>query len=210
MDMDTRQHWEDVYSERREDQVSWFQERPEQSLELINASVPRSSSLIDVGGGTSRLVDRLLDAGYEDITVLDIAESALAQAKRRLGAASAKVSWTLADITRWMPERRYDLWHDRAVFHFLTEPGERAAYVRAMQAALKRDGISIIGTFAPDGPERCSGLPVVRYSPESLAAELGRAFTLLDWRLKAHATPSGAVQHFQFSRFRHQPEGDRE
>jgi SAM-dependent methyltransferase len=195
-------HWQTVYSTKSDTAVSWFQERPESSLALITAGgLPLDARIIDVGGGASRLVDALLDAGHSALTVLDIAPAALNAARARLGTRAEAVLWVAADITAWTPAAPFDVWHDRAVFHFLTDAADRAAYRAALAAGVKRGGRVIIGTFAPDGPEKCSGLPVVRYSPETLAAELGDDFALVDIRREDHATPSGAVQHFQFSVF---------
>ena len=195
-------HWEQVYETRGERDVSWFQETPVQSLDLIRrAGVPRGGSIIDVGGGASRLVDELLKEGF-DVAVLDLSAAALEVARSRLGAAGEKARWIVADATKWAPDRQYDLWHDRAAFHFLTDPGDRAAYVARLATAVKTGGHAMIATFAPDGPEKCSGLPVVRHDAESLGGALGERFVLIETRRGDHPTPSGAHQAFQFSLFR--------
>lgn len=202
MESNRQDHWDRIYAEKSETDVSWFQDNPAPSLELLRRTgCPKDAGIIDIGGGASRVVDRLVSDGYGDVSVLDIAEGALDKAKRRLGADAGRVAWTVADIILWRPERTYDVWHDRAVFHFLTDKSDRAAYRRAMRAATKPGATAIIATFAPDGPERCSGLPIVRYSPRSLADELGDGVTLIDSLIDAHRTPSGGIQHFQFSRF---------
>ena len=196
-------HWEKVYQTKGDRDVSWFEESPRVSLDLIRATgVPTSTSIIDIGGGASRLVDALLDEGFEDITVLDLSEKALATSRARLGAASAHVQWIAADVTIWEPSRTYDVWHDRAAFHFLTDATDRAAYAERVSRAVRPGGHVIIGTFAPDGPERCSGLPVVRHDATSLGKVLGPSFALVESRHHAHDTPAGAIQLFQFSRFR--------
>ena len=201
--MDRRAHWEDVYRRKADLDTSWFQERPDDSLLLIRESgLGLSAPVLDVGGGTSRLVDELLAAGFSDITVLDIAANALERARDRIGAPPGKVQWLAADITTWVPPRRYGLWHDRAVFHFLTEAADRAAYRRGLEAGLLPGGIAVMAGFALDGPERCSGLPVARYSPDTLSAELGARFQLLDSRSVEHITPAGRPQRFQYSVFR--------
>ena len=203
--VDRKQHWEEAYRQKSEDAVSWFQPRPEVSLALLHvAGIRKTDAIIDVGGGASRLVDHLLAAGFSDITVLDIAESALNKAQQRLGEVASKVIWIATDITRWQPKKnKYRLWHDRAVFHFLTAPADRTAYRRNLETALMPGGRAIIASFAPDGPERCSGLPVQRYSSESLATELGQEFRLENCRNENHQTPAGNVQRFQYSVLQH-------
>lgn len=195
-------HWQNVYESKGEHDVSWFQERPVPSLYLIafTGAAPMSA-IVDIGGGASRLVDALLAAGYRNLTVLDISPAALAASQARLGRAAGRVRWIAADVTAWEPAASYDVWHDRAAFHFLTAPEDQAAYVSRLRRALKVGGHAIIGTFAPDGPEQCSGLPVARHSAESIAALLGDDFTLTDSRPHEHVTPSQSVQNFQFSVF---------
>jgi len=161
-----------------------------------------SSAIIDIGGGASRLVDALVEKGYRDVTVLDLSERAVSIAKMRLGERAAMVKWIVADVTQWEPQRSYDLWHDRAAFHFLTEVSDRAAYIDRLRKAVRRGGHAIVGTFALGGPERCSGLPVVRYDAAQLSAALTPSFALVDMRRDDHKTPWGAIQHFQFSVFR--------
>ncbi len=197
-----RAHWESVYAAKGEKDVSWYQENPALSLDLIAAvrATPQTT-IIDVGGGASRLVDSLLAKGFHAITVLDLSAAALEAAKSRLGAQAAKVRWIAADATVWEPTEVYDLWHDRAAFHFLTEEQDRAAYVDRMKRALRGGGHAIIATFAPDGPERCSGLPVMRYDAESLGRTLGKGFELIETRRQSHSTPRGAIQSFQFCAF---------
>jgi 2-polyprenyl-3-methyl-5-hydroxy-6-metoxy-1,4-benzoquinol methylase len=202
-DVSRQAHWENVYSSKGENEVSWYQASPAPSLELIAlAGLPRSAEVIDIGGGASRLVDSLLAEGFEHITVLDLSDAALNAARTRLGEKAAQVRWEVADVTTWKPSRTYDLWHDRAAFHFLTEPADQSAYVERLKKAVKAGGWAVIGTFALDGPERCSGLPIVRYDAASLSAILGPDFRLVDSRQHDHATPWGAVQRFQFSTFR--------
>jgi len=199
-------HWENVYETKGENEVSWFQENPTISLDLIDATgVTKAASIIDIGGGASRLVDVLLDRGVAALTVLDLSEKALATAKARLGSKAAKVQWIVADVTKWEGAESYDVWHDRAAFHFLTEPGDRSAYAERVLRAVRPGGHVIIGTFAPDGPERCSGLPVMRHDAASLGETLGRSFELLESRQHDHQTPMGGIQRFQFSRFRRAP-----
>lgn len=198
-----RQHWDNAYATKGEAGVSWFEDMPAVSLELIRqAGAGPTSSIIDIGGGASRLADALLREGVRSIAVLDISLAALDAAKARLGAAAAAIEWIAADVTKWKPERRYDIWHDRAAFHFLTEADARAAYVERLRGALKPGGHAIIATFALDGPERCSGLPVVRYDPAGLAEALGPSFELVHQRHYVHTTPWGSPQSFQFSLFR--------
>jgi 2-polyprenyl-3-methyl-5-hydroxy-6-metoxy-1,4-benzoquinol methylase len=202
-ELNRQAHWQRVYKEKGENQVSWFQERPTISLELIEAAgLDRSSAIIEIGGGASRLVDVLGETGYRDLTVLDVSESAVSIAKMRLGERAAMVKWIVADVTQWQPTRSYDLWHDRAAFHFLTDESGRTAYIDRLTKAVRPGGHAIIGTFALDGPERCSGLPVVRYDATQLSAMLTPAFALVDMRRDDHKTPWGAIQHFQFSVFR--------
>jgi SAM-dependent methyltransferase len=198
----THIHWETVYSEKHERDLSWFQERPEPSLELIaRAGATPASDVIDIGGGASRLVDALLARGFAHVSVLDLSETALAKARARLGDGAEKVKWIAADVTAWQPDARYDVWHDRAAFHFLTEPDAQRAYVERLRLALRDGGHAIIATFAHDGPEKCSGLPVARHSAETIGALLGTEFALVDARRHEHATPWGSVQKFQFSTF---------
>jgi 2-polyprenyl-3-methyl-5-hydroxy-6-metoxy-1,4-benzoquinol methylase len=202
-DLGRQAHWENVYATKDEHTVSWFQERSDISLDLIRATgVKTSASIIDIGGGASRLVDALIDEGFEAITVLDLSEKALTTSKARLGARGAHVQWVVADITTWEPPQSYDVWHDRAALHFLTDPKDRAAYAERVSSAVRPGGHVIIGTFALDGSERCSGLPIVRYDAASLGKILGPSFELIESKRHEHHTPAGAIQKFQFSRFR--------
>ena len=197
------EHWNQVHQTKAEDAVSWYQSRPEPSLRALDEfKVPATASLIDVGGGASRLVDHLVERRWPDLTVLDIASSALEVAKARLGKNASRVHWETADVTAWQPDRAYDVWHDRAVFHFLVEPRQRMAYCRALVAGTVAGSLVIIATFAPDGPERCSGLPVQRYDAAMLSVELGPAFALqTSWR-EEHMSPGGGRQSFQWCVFR--------
>jgi SAM-dependent methyltransferase len=196
-------HWEGVYATKGEHEVSWFQESPAISIGMIRAANPdHAAAIIDIGGGASRLVDSLLQDGYRSLAVLDLSASALEAAKKRIGTAAGNVDWIVADVTTWQPSRSYDIWHDRAAFHFLIETRDRAAYLERLRSALRPGGQAIIGTFALDGPEKCSGLPVQRYDSRELAAELGTPFELVDTRTEIHHTPWNATQAFQFSRFR--------
>ncbi|ANL34652.1 class I SAM-dependent methyltransferase [Rhizobium phaseoli] len=198
-----REHWDEVYRTKAADSVSWYQPTPEPSLRALDErQLPVTTSLIDVGGGASSLVDRLVERGWSDLTVLDIAEPALDVAKARLGDAAARIAWVVDDVTVWRPERRYDVWHDRAVFHFLTEPEQRLAYRRALEGGTSQGSIVIIATFAPDGPERCSGLPVQRYDAAALATAFSSAFTLEREWCQDHTTPGGGRQPFQWCVFR--------
>jgi SAM-dependent methyltransferase len=202
-DANRQAHWENVYTTKGEKEVSWFQETPAPSLELIALTrLSPDAAIIDIGGGASRLVDDLLARKFHRLTVLDLSGAALAAARLRLGKNGAEVQWVVADVTKWEPAEAYDLWHDRAAFHFLTDPADQSAYVDRIKRAVKPRGHVIIGTFAPDGPERCSGLPIVRHDADSLAKILGSDFVLTDTRRHDHATPWGAVQRFQFSTFR--------
>lgn len=196
--MQSKDHWEQVYTTKATSGVSWFQEHARQSVQLIaQVGVPRDAGIIDVGGGASTLVDDLLDEGYTKVTVLDLSEAALAASQTRLGQRADDVSWLVGDITRVeLPRHAYDVWHDRAVFHFLTFPEEREAYVQAVLRAVKPGGNVIVATFAEDGPEKCSGLPVMCYSADGLHAEFGAPFTLLLQEREEHHTPFGTVQKF--------------
>ncbi|MCA1479024.1 class I SAM-dependent methyltransferase [Bradyrhizobium sp. NBAIM08] len=202
---DRSNHWDHVYATKGEAEVSWYQDSPAISLAMIRAAgSDRDTTIIDVGGGASRLVDALLQDGYRDIAVLDLSANALAAAKKRIGPAASTVDWIVADATMWRPTRTYDVWHDRAAFHFLTDPRDRVAYVERLRSAVRPGGHVIIATFAPDGPEKCSGLPVQRHDSASLAAELGPEFKLVETRSETHHTPWHSTQAFQFSRFRQQ------
>jgi SAM-dependent methyltransferase len=196
--MQAKAHWEGIYSTKSASEVSWFQEHSDVSLGLIvRTGIDKNGAIIDVGGGASRLVDDLLAKGYIDLTVLDISASALSLAKQRIGPLADTVNWLEADVTSAvLPFQRFDLWHDRAVFHFLTARHDRAQYVQAVQHALRSGGHIIVATFGPDGPLRCSGLPVVRYSPDRLHDEFGAAFTLVEHTSENHQTPFGTLQQF--------------
>ena len=201
--MDARRHWEGVYQTKSPDQTSWYGPRLSTSLEWIAEAAPeRSSAIVDVGGGESTLPDDLLALGYCNITVLDIAESALRKSQARLGEAAERIRWVAGDVTQVaLPEQTYDLWHDRAVFHFLTDPTERAAYVQQLASALKSGGHALIATFGPEGPERCSGLVTNRYDAAGLARELGPDFLPQKSSLVEHRTPRGTTQQFLYCDF---------
>lgn len=198
-----RQHWEEVYTRKGPAEVSWTQRSLEPSLQRIRAANLRSdAAIVDVGGGFSPLAGALVGLGFNGITVLDLAQAALDAAKSELGERARAVRFVQADVTQWRPDRAFDLWHDRAVFHFLTDPADRARYRAALDQGLKRGGRLVLATFAPDGPERCSGLPVQRWSPEGLAAELGPGFEPLESAREEHQTPWGSVQPFTWTSFR--------
>lgn len=193
-------HWQRVYETRPASEVSWYEAIPRRSLELIRETgAALSDPIIDVGGGESRLVDHLLAGGYTDISVLDIAPAALQQAQARLGPAASRVKWITCDVAGFQPERRYAIWHDRAAFHFLVTSSERSRYVARLRAGLAPAGHLIMATFGPRGPQRCSGLPVQRYSEEDLTVLLGSDFRLRRCVLEDHLTPAGQGQEFLWS-----------
>lgn len=194
-----RRHWDEAYVQKGEAGVSWFEETPTVSLDLINALPGPKDSLIDVGGGASRLAAHALRLGFGHVAVLDLSPEAIARSQAVMGSDADRVEWIVADVTIWKPGRRYDVWHDRAAFHFLTDKSDRAAYVETLDDALADAGHAIIATFALDGPARCSGLPVQRYSPETLVETLGPRFTLVNSVHHEHQTPWGSTQAFQFS-----------
>ena len=198
--MDAQTHWENIYGTKAADSVSWYRPHLETSLELIERAAPEhSASIIDVGGGESTLADDLLARGYQNISVLDISQIAVDANKRRLGSASEQIRWLVADITKAKLEScAYDVWHDRAVFHFLTAPEERVAYVRQVANAVKPGGHVIVSTFGLEGPTKCSGLDVVRYDAESLHQEFGVRFRLLGSSKELHRTPFDTVQQFLY------------
>jgi len=198
--MQSKDHWEKVYTTKATDAVSWFQPHADLSVGLIEATgVGIDAAVIDVGGGASTLADDLLARGYTSLTVLDLSAAALAAARNRLGSQASRVQWIEADITKAnLPAGQFDVWHDRAVFHFLTAPEDRAAYVQTVFRSVKPGGHVIVASFAEDGPEQCSGLPVMRYRPDALHAEFGEAFSLLSHTKEAHHTPSGTVQQFVY------------
>jgi SAM-dependent methyltransferase len=199
-----KEHWNALYQTKAPDDVSWYQRRPELSLALIAASgAHKDSGIIDVGGGASTLVDCLLDAGYSRLAVLDISAAALTHARSRLGQRAAEVEWFSADVTAFEPPYRFGVWHDRAVFHFLTAARDRRGYVTTLCRTLQPGGHVIIATFALDGPSKCSGLDVMRYDERSIAAELGSQFALRDVRRETHHTPWESEQRFIYFRLEH-------
>jgi SAM-dependent methyltransferase len=202
--MERREHWERIYANTPASKVSWYQAEATISLELIRRVAPEPESpIIDVGGGASTLVDQLLDAGYVDLTVLDLSAAALDVAQHRLGARASQVRWVAADVLSTpFVSGGFAVWHDRAVFHFLTEQSDRVLYVARARAAVRPGGYLVVASFAPEGPKRCSGLAVVRYSPDTMQAEFGADFELLDSRRENHRTPSGHSQAFVYCVFR--------
>jgi trans-aconitate methyltransferase len=199
MATDPKEHWQTVYGTKAPTDVSWYQPIPQRSLALIQSTgLPPDAAILDVGGGASTLVDYLLAAGFSDITVLDVAPAALEATKARLGVAGAPVQMIAADVTTWQPSRRYDVWHDRAVFHFLVDEAQRERYLNVLRVALAPGGYLVMATFGPEGPTRCSGLDVRRYAAAELSAVLGTAFRLATSVTEEHTTPSGNVQQFMY------------
>lgn len=191
-------HWDRVYASRSPDELSWHQDDPHVSRELLQLlGIDREAGVVDIGGGASHFAAQLVARGFEDVTVLDVSATALGEARHRAGS-NTPIVWLRRDLLAWRPERRYDLWHDRAVLHFLIDEDERARYVQTMQAALAPGGSVVIGVFAEDGPDRCSALPVVRYSTGELATLLGRDFDVVATRREEHVTPGGVVQPFSW------------
>jgi SAM-dependent methyltransferase len=201
-----RAHWETTYSEKAPEKVSWYEPRPQRSLELIQAACANhEAGILDVGGGASSLAAQLLGTGYTDVTVADISHAALAHAKAQLGNDASRITWIEADIRTHDFGRQYDIWHDRAVFHFMVDSADRQGYLKVMRDALRPGGQVIIATFGPQGPTQCSGLPVQRYGAEELQRVLGDDFELASSTLAAHHTPSGASQQFLYAHLCRRP-----
>ena len=204
---DCKSHWERIYQGKSPPEMTWHQQEPALSLELVrNAQVAKNERIIDIGGGASTLVDQLINAKYSRVSVLDISENALACSRERLGDLQQKAEWYTTDITEFKPPHQFSLWHDRAVFHFLTRKSDRVQYVTALKAALKPGGTLIIATFAIGGPERCSGFDIVQYDKKKLAAVLGEEFELKESREESHITPAGHAQKFTYFRFIRNPD----
>jgi SAM-dependent methyltransferase len=198
--MNSQSHWEKIYAEKAPEAVSWYRPHLEKSLSLIEQIAPgTSAAIIDVGGGESTLVDDLLARGYDNVTVLDISQAAIDASRKRLGSESERITWLVADITGVdLDVSAYDVWHDRAVFHFLTAGSDRVAYVRQVARAVRRGGHVIVSTFGPEGPTKCSGLDVIRYDADSLHREFGVQFQLLESSKELHQTPFGTIQQFLY------------
>lgn len=196
MHSDAAGHWDAAYAQG-DSTRSWYQEQATVSLGLIRSVVPPpDASIVDVGGGASTLVDGLLAAGFRDLTVTDVSATGLAIARQRIGPRGGVVHWSVDDVREWRPDRPYDVWHDRAVLHFMVADEDRLAYRRTLLAATHPGSVVIIGVFGPEGPTQCSGLPVLRYDVDQLAALLGSDFTVTDWFVREHTTPSGGNQQF--------------
>lgn len=202
---DRKKHWETIYRTKELKDVSWFQPTPTTSLQFIEESgISKTSKIIDIGGGDSFLVDFLLERNYTDITVLDISDAALQRAKQRLGANAQKVKWIVADAANFTPSEKYDVWHDRAAFHFLTNENEIAKYVETLKGALNNNGLFIIGTFSDQGPKKCSGIEIKQYSGQSISTLFLQEFEKIKCVTTDHLTPSNTIQNFLFCSFRRQ------
>ncbi|GLU43133.1 trans-aconitate 2-methyltransferase [Allomuricauda sp. NBRC 101325] len=199
--MDRKHHWETVYNTKNPDEVSWTQEKPQTSLDFIHSlRLEKNANIIDIGGGDSKLVDFLLEEGFENITVLDISAKALERAQTRLGEKAHKVKWVVSDITQFQPTEQYDLWHDRAAFHFLTEPEQISDYVKLTEKSVK--GHMVLGTFSEQGPIKCSGLDITQYSENKMETTFKKSFQKLKCKTEDHTTPFGTTQNFIFCSFR--------
>lgn len=202
---DSAAHWDRAYA-LGDGTRSWFQQQPKLSLQMLGAArVSPADSLIDVGGGSSPLADALLSGGFKDVTVLDVSATGMQYSQWRLGGRASQVRWLVADVLTWQPSRRYEVWHDRAVFHFLTSGQARKQYMHILHAATTATAVAVFGCFGPDGPQYCSGLPVARYSPDDLGRELGSQWTLIAQAHEEHITPAGAMQPFTWAAFHRQP-----
>ncbi len=200
---DRKQHWETIYQTKPLTDVSWYQPTPETSLQFVRElAIPKDAKIIDIGGGDSFLVDHLLALGYSDVTVLDISEAAIARAKQRLGVGAEKVTWIVADASTFQPTETYDLWHDRAAFHFLTDPLEIEQYVKTATENIRINGSLVIGTFSTDGPLKCSGIPIQQYTPDLLQEQFSEGFECIQCFTQDHPTPFDTLQNFVFCRFR--------
>ncbi len=200
---DRHQHWENIYQAKKLSEVSWYQPTPATSLAFFKEfKVPLTAKIIDIGGGDSLLVDHLLNLGYKDITVLDISETAIERAKTRLGDRAQQVTWIVADATTFQPTQKYDFWHDRAAFHFLTSDNDIDAYLETVQQNLRPNGILVIGTFSENGPKKCSGIDIHQYSERSMIVRLQKFFTKIKCSTVDHTTPSGTIQNFIFCSFK--------
>jgi len=197
----SKKHWEKVYTQKNPNEVSWFQNEPTVSKKIIQSVSNNLASVIDVGGGASLLVDYLIKLGYTNVAVLDISDKAIQYAKARLGDQANSVEWFVEDITQFTPPHTYNVWHDRAVFHFLIDEQSRKSYVEVLRNAIMVGGYVIIATFAKDGPKKCSGLDIVQYDENSIQYELGNDFVLLDSEYETHITPNKAEQHFIYFTF---------
>lgn len=201
MSTESKQHWENVYATKQPNEVSWTQEIPVTSLNFIKSfNLAKNAAIIDIGGGDSKLVDHLLDEGYENITVLDISDAAIQKAKARLGGLADKITWIVSDITEFIPQNTYEVWHDRATFHFLTTPGQISKYIATARKAVT--GYIAIGTFSENGPEKCSGLTIRRYNEDELTSELSNGFEKIKCIKEDHTTPFNTIQNFLFCSFR--------
>lgn len=202
-DLNREKHWNHIYETKELKEVSWYQSKPETSLAFIEGlQLPKSASIIDMGGGDSFLVDHLLAAGFENITVLDISEKAIEKAKHRLGDAAQKVNWLVADAAQFQPHEKYNVWHDRAAFHFLTDEDEIDSYVKTCQQHITKGGTLILGTFSENGPKKCSGIEIKQYSKEALTAQFQNGFEKIECINLDHETPSGGIQNFTFCKFK--------
>lgn len=200
---DRKKHWENIYETKQLSDVSWFQPNPETSLSFFKQfNIPKSAKIIDVGGGDSFLVDHLLDKGYQDITVLDISESALNRAKQRLGERAVKIKWIVADAATFKPTEKYDFWHDRAAFHFLTQDQEIETYIDSVQKGISPAGVLVIGTFSEQGPTKCSGIEIKQYSEKSMTERLTKFFEKIKCVVVDHQTPFNTIQNFIFCSFK--------
>lgn len=201
--VDRKDHWESIYKNKDLTEVSWYQPSPETSLGYLNIfKMPKNAKIIDIGAGNSYLVDHLLDLGYQNITVLDISETALTKVKTRLGERASKVTWIVSDITDFEPTETYDFWHDRAAFHFLSDKKDIAAYVSVANRSIFNGGYMIIGGFSKNGPEKCSGIPVEQYSEQTLTETFAPYFSKVDCVITNHKTPSDKLQNFIFCSFK--------
>ena len=204
--MEKQQHWETVYQKKDFTEVSWFQETPTTSIAFFESlNLPKSANIIDIGGGESRFVDYLLDAGYQNVSVLDISATAIEKKKKTLGNKAQNVKWIVSDVVDFKPTEQYDFWHDRATFHFLTQKEDVTQYIQTVSQHVKPEGTLILSTFSENGPTKCSGLPIQQYSERTLSEQVEAFFTKVKCVIVDHITPSSAVQNFIFCRFERKP-----
>jgi 2-polyprenyl-3-methyl-5-hydroxy-6-metoxy-1,4-benzoquinol methylase len=198
-----KEHWENIYCTKQENEVSWFQQYPKTSMDFVDLfSITKDSKIIDIGGGDSHFVDALLEAGFTNVTVLDISANAIERAKKRLGQNAGKVKWIVSDVTEFVPEEKYDFWHDRAAFHFLINEEQADKYVEIANSGITANGILVLGTFSVNGPKKCSGLDIKQYSEETMSVKFEKYFKRVKCITEDHQTPFNTIQNFLFCSFK--------